>query len=129
MRSGHVSNLGIVTPTADDLGAWAAKLVLRLTSYPRENEHCEFKVGNFKPDEIGEYVSALSNSAAVAGLAHGYMVWGVRDDDHEVVGTAFKPHTTKIGNEELRIGSRTVSSPRWASSSLTARSKASHSSC
>lgn len=30
------------------------------------------------------------------------MVWGVRDGDHEVVGTPFDPRATKIGNEELQ---------------------------
>lgn len=30
-----------------------------------------------------------------------YLVWGVRDEDHAVVGTTFDPHAARVGNEEL----------------------------
>lgn len=82
--------------------AACARLVRRLAASPREDEHCEFKVNNSNPTEIGEYISALANSAALDGLGRGYMVWGVRDDDHEIVGTNFRPRDTKMGNEELQ---------------------------
>jgi ATP-dependent DNA helicase RecG len=61
----------------------------------------EFKVNNAAPAEIGEYLSALSNAAALADRACGYLVWGVDDSSHEVVGTTFNPNTTKKGNEPL----------------------------
>lgn len=50
---------------------------------------------------IGEYLSALSNSAALHRKEAGYIVWGVQDEPHDVVGTTFKPRQEKIGNEEL----------------------------
>lgn len=50
---------------------------------------------------IGEYISAISNSAALYGKAAGFIVWGVDDSTHEVIGTAFQPKLTKKGNEEL----------------------------
>jgi len=79
-----------------------ARLVRRLASSPREDEHCEFKVNNTEPREIGEYISALAISAAVAGADESYLVWGIRDSDHEVVGTTFDPDSAKVGGEELK---------------------------
>jgi len=76
-------------------------LVDRLVAMPHETSVVEFKVSNANPDEMGEYISALSNAAALGGHEAGYLVWGVRDGDHEIVGTTFSPEATKIGNEEL----------------------------
>ncbi|MGE5155511.1 MAG: ATP-binding protein, partial [Bdellovibrio bacteriovorus] len=44
---------------------------------------------------------ALANAAALVGKAFAYLVWGVRDEDHTVVGTGFDPHAARVGNEEL----------------------------
>lgn len=48
---------------------------------------------------IGEYISALSNSAALCERLKAYLVWGVQDDTHEVVGTEFQYRKMKKGNE------------------------------
>jgi len=61
----------------------------------------EFKENLAQPQEIGEYISALANSAALMGKAFAYLVWGVRDDDQALVGTTFDAHRTRVGNEEL----------------------------
>jgi len=50
---------------------------------------------------IGEYLSALSNSAALHGRETAYMVWGIEDGTKAVVGTSFKPRRAKKGAEEL----------------------------
>ena len=76
-------------------------LVHELSALPKETEWVEFKENNDNPDEIGEYISALANAAALQGKAFAYLVWGVRDADHVIVGTSFDPFTTKKGNEEL----------------------------
>jgi len=78
-----------------------ASLVREMCKLPRETEWLEFKVNNGDPDETGEYISALANSAALAGKVHAYLIWGVADEDHAIVGTDFSPSATKIGNEEL----------------------------
>jgi predicted HTH transcriptional regulator len=72
-----------------------------LRQLPKENAWVEFKCNNGKPEEIGEYISALANSAALEGKANAYLVWGVADESHELVGTRFRPKSTKKGNEEL----------------------------
>ena len=76
-------------------------LVHELRKLPGENEWVEFKVNVYEPEEIGEYVSALANSAAMVGKAAAYLVWGISDGAHEIVGTNFKPSSEKVGNEEL----------------------------
>ena len=76
-------------------------LVNELRALPRETEWVEFKFNDAEPEAIGEYLSALSNTAALEGKAFAYLVWGVRDDDHAVVGTDFDPPAAKVGNEEL----------------------------
>jgi ATP-dependent DNA helicase RecG len=76
-------------------------LVRELAKLPRETDWVEFKRNNSNPEEIGEYISALANSAALAGKAHAYLVWGVDDGDHAIVGTSFSPHEEKKGNELL----------------------------
>ena len=76
-------------------------LVSELRKLPDETEWVEFKVNNDNPEMIGESISALGNSAALCGKAHAYVVWGIADKTREVVGTSFRPATTKRGNEEL----------------------------
>ena len=76
-------------------------LLRELIALPNETEWVEFKQNNNQPEKIGEYISALSNSAALCGKANAYMVWGIDDKTHEIVGTKFSPATEKQGNEEL----------------------------
>lgn len=81
----------------DDLRA----LVQRLRRLPSENEWVEFKVDNDDPHVVGQYVSCLANSAALAGQETGYLVWGISDGTHRIVGTRFDPGRAKKGNEDL----------------------------
>lgn len=77
------------------------KLLTELRSQSQETEWVEFKQNNADPEQIGEYISALSNSAALHRKETAYIVWGVENGTHHVVGTTFKPRQTKKGNEEL----------------------------
>lgn len=76
-------------------------LVTELRKLPNETGWVEFKENNTSPEDIGEYLSALSNAAALQNKANGYVVWGINNDTHEVTGTSFKPAKTKKGNEDL----------------------------
>lgn len=76
-------------------------LLHELRDIPEELEWVEFKVNKVDPEDIGEYISALSNSAALCGKAFAYLVWGVDDKTHDLAGTTFRPRATKVGNEEL----------------------------
>jgi ATP-dependent DNA helicase RecG len=87
-------------------------LVRELISLPRETEWVEFKHNKADPSEIGEYVSALSNSAALYGKPCAYAFWGVADTTRQVVGTMFRPRLAKVGNEELENWLLTQLEPR-----------------
>jgi len=62
-------------------------LLKSLLALPTETEWVEFKHNNDAPEEIGEYISALANSAALLGRDAGYIVWGLEDVTKRVVGT------------------------------------------
>jgi ATP-dependent DNA helicase RecG len=83
--------------TSDEL----QRLVDHLRSLPREAEWVEFKRDRADPQEIGEYISALSNGAALHRQPQAFMLWGFEDGSHRLLGTTFRPHETKVGNEEL----------------------------
>jgi predicted HTH transcriptional regulator len=87
--------------TSDRTPEYLASLVRELSKVPGETEWVEFKVDDAEPESVGEYISALANSAALLGKVCGHLVWGVRNDDNAIVGTKFKPRLAKVGNEEL----------------------------
>ena len=66
-------------------------LLDRLRAEPRESEWLEFKANRYEPQAIGEYLSALANSACLLGKPRGYLVFGIADGTQAVVGTAFDP--------------------------------------
>lgn len=74
----------------------------KLRRLPREAATVEFKLNWENPFDIGQYISALGNSAALDGHDRAWMVWGVNDKNHEVKGTQFNPFTAKgEGNQPL----------------------------
>ena len=62
--------------TVDRSSEYLLSLLHELRKLPRETEWLEFKHNNAKPEEVGEYLSALANSAALAGKVHAYLIWG-----------------------------------------------------
>ena len=81
-------------------------LLTELTALPVETEWVEFKMnkGKFTDEQIGEYISAMSNGATVANKPFGYLVWGIENDTHVIKGTDFTFVRTKHGgNQELEL--------------------------
>ena len=76
-------------------------LVYEFIKLSNETEWIEFKEDNKDPNLIGEYISALSNSAALNNRPNAYIIWGVNDKTHKIVGTTFEPSRSKRGNEKL----------------------------
>ena len=79
------------------------ELVRNLCKIEKEPEWLEFKCNNKAPKLIGEYISALSNSAAMIERTCAYIIWGVDDDTHEIVGTSFNFDLMKKGNEDISL--------------------------
>lgn len=77
------------------------RLIKELTALPHETGWLEFKHNKADPQEVGQYLSALSNTAALNGKTKAYVVWGVDDDTHALLGTTFKPDRSKVGNQAL----------------------------
>lgn len=80
---------------------YLALLINELRALPQETEWVEFKGNNANPDDIGQYVSALSNASVLADKSFGYLVWGIANDTHEVIGTTFSYEMKAAGNEQL----------------------------
>lgn len=76
-------------------------LLDRLRTEPRESEWLEFKANRYEPQALGEYLSALANAACLAGKPRGYLVFGIEDGSHSVVGTSFDPQAEKGKGEQL----------------------------
>ncbi len=57
-----------------------------------KNDECEwieYKENWFDRDELGAYMSAMSNAAAYHDEEYAYFIWGIRDQTREIVGTKF----------------------------------------
>ena len=77
------------------------KLVLELCKLPQETGWIEFKHNNCDPKMVGEDISALANSAVIADRSYAYMIWGIDDNTHEIIGTKVNLKKEKKGNQEL----------------------------
>ena len=98
--------------TADRNRDYLVGLVRELCNLPHETEWVEFKVNHRNPQSIGEYVSALSNAAALHDKVHAYILWGIENGTHAVVGTDFSPGIAKKGNEPLETWLLRLLKPR-----------------
>lgn len=76
-------------------------LVNQLVKYENEMNWFEFKSGNFDPDMIGQDISALANAAAYSEKACAYMIWGIDDKTHDIVGTKLDQYSKLVGNQEI----------------------------
>jgi ATP-dependent DNA helicase RecG len=88
------------------------KILDRLIKLPKECEWAEFKLNFKSEEEIGKYISALSNGACLQNELFGYLVFGIDDKSQQAVGTNFKPKLHKVGNEELENWLLQRESPR-----------------
>lgn len=68
-------------------------LLESLLNLPTENEVVEFKrAGNgFDTFKLGAYFSALSNEANLKKRDSAWLIFGINDKDHAIVGTNYKP--------------------------------------
>ena len=89
------------------------ELLERMRNRTQEGATVEFKSNLRDPSEIGQYISALANSAALEGATRAWVIWGVKDDTHEVVGTSFDPFSAKgEGSQSLIMWLQKMTTPK-----------------
>jgi ATP-dependent DNA helicase RecG len=79
------------------------EIIDRLRSLSSEVDWCEFKVNNSDPERIGKYISAIANAALYCDEPCGYVVWGIEDKTHTIVGTSFDPISERHGTQPLEF--------------------------
>jgi predicted HTH transcriptional regulator len=77
------------------------KIIDELVKLPKENEYVEFKHNFFDKNETGKRISGLANSACLVEKDFAFLIFGIKDGSHEVVGTNFSAKKEKIGNIEF----------------------------
>lgn len=77
------------------------KLVQELIKLPNETEWIEFKHNNYDPYMIGKDISALANAATLREKTYAYMIWGIDDKTHEIIGTEESLQNMRKGSQEL----------------------------
>lgn len=89
-------------------------LLEELVAFPAESEWVEFKLnkGSITNEQIGEYISAMSNGATITNKPYGYLVWGVHDGSHTIKGTNFSFNGAKQGNQDLELWLRNLLYPK-----------------
>ena len=79
------------------------ELINSLRALPKETDWVEFKVNKFDAVSTGQYVSGLANAAMFAREVHAYLVWGIEDGTHAIVGTNVRLAAAKKGDEEFLL--------------------------
>ena len=77
------------------------QIIQHFIAEPTEQPHVEFKENNTDPETIAKNISAIANTLIKNNTPRGYIIWGVSDSTHEIVGTNFTPETKKRGNEDI----------------------------
>lgn len=94
------------------------QLLEMLLKESSEQAWLEFKTNvapqkaSITPEGIGEYISALANGACISNKDFGYLILGISDTNHEIVGTNFKPREYKVGNQDFELWLRTLLYPK-----------------
>lgn len=82
----------------------------QLQSLQAENEIVEFKEANTNYDfnKLGKYFSALSNEANLNKAACAWLVFGIENKQHKIVGTKFRENRADLDNLKKEIADKTA---------------------
>ncbi|WP_264050410.1 ATP-binding protein [Methylobacterium flocculans] len=75
------------------------QLLTRLRAEPRETEWLEFKSNRLDHDEVGQYMSGLANAAMLSGSDAAYLVYGIDNDTHDIIGTTVRLKEETVGGQ------------------------------
>jgi len=86
------------------------KILSDAVSLPEETEIIEFKEAKngYDFDKIGKYFSALSNEANLKGRSCAWLIFGVENKKHRIVGSQFRPFRKDLDSLKKEIGDKTT---------------------
>lgn len=86
------------------------KTLYKLLELTAESELVEFKVAGESYDftKLGKYFSALSNEANLHNKPNAWLVFGVRDKDHKIVGTRYRAKRKNLDSLKKEIADKTT---------------------
>lgn len=81
-----------------------------LRSLSAENEVVEFKEAKNTYDftKLGKYFSALSNEANLCGKPNAWLIFGVEDKKHTIVGSQFRPKRKDLDSLKGEMANKTI---------------------
>lgn len=87
-----------------------ANLLHSLLTLPAETEIVEFKKveNTFSDTDLGEYFSALANEANLKGVEMGWLVFGVENGTHKVLGTNYKSSRPSLDEMKKKVADQTT---------------------
>lgn len=71
-----------------------------------ELSYIEVKHNNIDPEIIGKTISGIANVCTYEDREKGYLVYGIRDTDLELIGVDFDPFNIKNSNQDVEISLR-----------------------
>ena len=85
-------------------------ILSQLLSLHAETELVEFKKAqnSFSDSELGQYFSALSNEANLKGAHQSWLVFGVHNETHAILGTNYKPSRPSLDALKKKLADQTT---------------------
>ena len=86
------------------------QILQSLRNLTAENEIVEFKEAKsgFDFTKLGKYFSALSNEANLKGMPHAWLVFGVENNRHKIIGSQFRSQRKDLDNLKGEIANKTT---------------------
>lgn len=81
-----------------------------LLALKAENEVAEFKEAktDYSFDKLGKYFSAISNEANLDGKPYGWLIFGIEDKRHTIVGTQYRYNRAHLDSVKGAIANKTT---------------------
>jgi ATP-dependent DNA helicase RecG len=83
--------------------------LIQLQQMQAENEIVEFKEAKntYDFDKLGKYFSALSNEANLSGKECAWLVFGIENKHHKIVGTKYRTNRPDLDKLKKEIADKT----------------------
>jgi ATP-dependent DNA helicase RecG len=87
-----------------------SKILSDAVSLPAETEIIEFKEAKngYDFDKIGKYFSALSNEANLKGKSCAWLIFGIENKKHQIVGSNYRLKRNDLDSLKKEIGDKTT---------------------